>query len=340
MTDSSASDDVGMIFQRLIGERNSKTPRLFISFLDFLIIHQHQLYRQLLDFSISNATARTSRHVPPDDACQLTFVHIILSSSHFIDTSSSGKISKIPHLLSFTARNPSFPLDFSSTDQDVFYVERSSEGANPLRNNVPAVLNSTQLPGAMTRETTTISSAVSPEPQIVTKEPVYKELTITYGFGNQHPIVPHSLIGLHLPPNPFYALATMTVIQPDDEFSPQSPEPSNASPISTPPMTMSTIEGWETPQPTTDEKNYFEDVLRRVYWHISSSETFYCIEPRQLSKTSTPSSIAPLPQREKRKLSRGCLFLKERECRSTPARHAASSYQWGRHTNVHKKHKQ
>ena len=56
----------------------------------------------------------------------------------------------------------------STTDSDVFYVERSSTDGSPVRNNTPAVLNSTELTGAMERETITISSVASPEPQIVT----------------------------------------------------------------------------------------------------------------------------------------------------------------------------
>ena len=65
-----------------------------------------------------------------------------------------------------------------------------------------------------------------------------------YGFGNQQPIVPPSLNDLNLPPNPFNVLATIAVIRVDDEYSPQSPEPTIPSPISTPPMNVSTIEGW------------------------------------------------------------------------------------------------
>ena len=69
------------------------------------------------------------------------------------------------------------------------------------------------------------------------------EPTFPYAFGTQHPIVPPSLNDLNLPPNPFNVLATMAVIQQDQEDSPQSPELSDPSPISTPPMNLSTIEG-------------------------------------------------------------------------------------------------
>ena len=131
----------------------------------------------------------------------------------------------------------------SSTDSDVFYVEHSSPEKSPIRNNTPAILNSTQLLGAMEPEAITISTVTSPEPQIVTIESDSNEPTFPYALGTQHPIVPPSLNDLNLPPNPFNVLATMAVIQHDQEDSPQSPEPSDPSPISLPPMNLSTIEG-------------------------------------------------------------------------------------------------
>ena len=137
------------------------------------------------------------------------------------------------------------------------------------------VLNSTQLSGAMASETITISSVASPEPRINMIESDFNEPTIPNGCGNQHPIAPPSLNDLNLPPNPFNVLATMAVIQPAEEYSPQSTERSNRSPICTPPMNLSTIEGWETPHTTTDENTFYsEDEPGRVYWHISSSKTF------------------------------------------------------------------
>ena len=123
-----------------------------------------------------------------------------------------------------------FPVD-ASTDSDVFYVEHSSAERSPIRNNTPAVLNSTQLSGAMEPEAITISSVASPEPQIVTIESDSNEPTFPYAFGTQYPIVPPNLNDLNLPPNPFNVLATMAVNQQDQEDSPQSPEPSDPSPI-------------------------------------------------------------------------------------------------------------
>ena len=122
----------------------------------------------------------------------------------------------------------------SSTDSGVFYVEQSSAESRPIRNNTPAILNSTQLSGAMEPQAITISSVASPEPHIVTIESDSNKPTFPYAFGIQHPIVTPSLDDLNFPPNPFNVLATMTVIQQDQEDSPQSPEPSDPSPISTP----------------------------------------------------------------------------------------------------------
>ena len=63
--------------------------------------------------------------------------------------------------------SPLLFLDSSCTESDVFYVERSSEDVSPAPNNTPAVLNSTQLSGALASETITISSFNSLEQQIV-----------------------------------------------------------------------------------------------------------------------------------------------------------------------------
>ena len=135
-----------------------------------------------------------------------------------------------------------FSLD-STTDSDVFYVDRSLEEGSPIRNKTLAVLNSTELSGASEREKITISSVAFPESQIVMIDSDYNETTFPYGFGNQNPLIPPSLNYLNLPHNPFNVLATMAVNRSDEQYSPQSPEPSIPSPISTPPMHVSTIEG-------------------------------------------------------------------------------------------------
>ena len=154
-----------------------------------------------------------------------------------------------------------------STESDVFYVEQTSTEGSPIRINTPAILNSTEISAAMEREVTTISSVASTEPRIVTLDSDANDPTMPCGFGNQQPIVPPSLNDLNLPPNPFNVLATMAVIQADEHYSPQSPERSIPSPISTPPMNVSTIEGWDTTYTATDDNtfNSSENEPRRVY---------------------------------------------------------------------------
>ena len=203
-------------------------------------------------------------------------------------------------------------LDSSSTQSDVFYVEQSSVEGSPIRNNSPAILNSTELSGAMEKEVITISSVASPEPRIVTLDSDSNDPTIPYVSSSQQPIVPPSLNDLNLPPKPFNVLATMAVVRVDDANSPHSPEPSIPSPNSTPPMNVSTIEGWDTTHTTTDDaKVYTDDELRKVYWDISSSDTFDSNELRNVSVASSPSSTPPPPRRQKRKLSIGMSFPKK-----------------------------
>ena len=119
-----------------------------------------------------------------------------------------------------------------------------------------------------------ISFLASPEPQIVTIDSDSNEPTMPYGFGRQLPIIPPSLNDLNLPPNPFNILATMVVVNPtedghDENYSPQSPESSEPSLISTPPMNLSTIEEWETPHTTTDDNTFYSDDEPRwfIFYH-------------------------------------------------------------------------
>ena len=135
-------------------------------------------------------------------------------------------------------------------------MEPSSAGSSPIRNNTPAILNATQLSGATEPEAITISSVASSEPQILTIDSDSNEPTFPYAFGTQHPIVPPSLNDFNLPPNPFKVLATMAVIQQDQEESPQSPELSDPSPISTLLMKLSIIESWETLYATTGNNTF------------------------------------------------------------------------------------
>ena len=206
-------------------------------------------------------------------------------------------------------RNPS-P---NSTNSDVFYVEQLSPETSPIQNNTPVILNSTQLSEAMDPETITTSSVASPEPQLVTLDSDSNEPTFPYPFDAQHPIVPPSLINLNRPPNPFNVLATMAVIQQDQEQSPQSPEPSDLSPISTPPMNVSTIDDGDTTHTTTDDNTFYssDNDPRRVYWHLSADGTFESSEPRRVYPAGSPPSKPPPPPRRKRRLSIGMSFPKK-----------------------------
>ena len=135
-----------------------------------------------------------------------------------------------------------------------------------------------------------------------------------YGFGRQLPIVPPSLNDLNLPPNPFNILNTMAVVtQTDDDhdgYSPQSPEPSDPSPISTPHMNVSTFNSWETPHTTTDDNTFYSsDEPRRVYWTSPPDEAIDSEdEPRRRYVLSSPSP--PPPRKMKRKLEIGMSFRK------------------------------
>ena len=220
----------------------------------------------------------------------------------------------------------------SSTDSDVFYVEHSSAESSPIRNNTPAILNSTELSGAIEREAITIPSFAFPEPQLITIDSDSNEPTFPYAFGAQHPIVPPSLNDFNLPPNPFNVLATMAVNQQDQEDSPQSREPSDPSPISTPPMNLSTIESWETPHTTTDDNTFYssESEPTRVYWDFHLTP---------MNPDESPLLRAHPPHRRLHHDKRedwawGCLFLERGECRSTSAGHVANPVQTERHPNA------
>ena len=196
--------------------------------------------------SVSRLTARADSLSVISSLLKVTL--LILATLNGFKNFAQSQVSKMMY------RN--FSLD-ASTDSDVFYVEHSSAESSPIINNTPVILNSTRLSGAMEKEAITISSVASPEPQIVTIDSDSNEPTFPYRFGHQNPIVPPSLNDLNLPPNPFKVLATMAVFRQDEEGSPQSPEASDPSPISTPPMNVSTIEGWETPHTTTDDNTFY-----------------------------------------------------------------------------------
>ena len=188
----------------------------------------------------------------------------------------------------------------NSEDSDVFFVEQISNEPSPQRNNSPKILNSTEISYTHTARMPSVSSVASPEPQIITLNDDSNEPTIPYGFGRQLPNIPPSLNDLNLPPNPFNILVTMAVVNHAgdgnyDNYSPhpQSPEPYELSPISTPPMNVSTFDSWETCHTTTGDNTFYsDDEPRRIYF---------------LPSTPTPP---PSPRQLKRKLSLGMSFPK------------------------------
>ena len=188
-------------------------------------------------------------------------------------------------------------LSLKSTDSDVFYVEQSSNDQSIPRHNTPIVLSSTEISGDETREMISISSIASPEPQIVTIDDNSNEPMMPYGFGRQLPIIPPSLNDLNVAPNPFNILATMAVANNteeanDDNYSPQSPEPSELSPISTPPMNVSAFNSWDTSYTTTNDNTFYSsDEPRGIYFF-----------------PPTPSPPPSPPRKMKRRFSLGMSF--------------------------------
>ena len=187
-----------------------------------------------------------------------------------------------------------FSID--SADSDVFFVEQLSNEPSRQQHNCPNILNSTELSETHTTMMPSVSSIASPEPETVTPNDDSNESTMPYGFGRPLPIVLTSLNDINLSPNPFNIVATMAVInqEHDDIYSPQSPQPSEASSISTPLMNVSKLDSWETSHKMTDDNTFY------------SSD-----EPRRISflPSSPPSPPSP-PRKMKRKLEMGMSFPK------------------------------
>ena len=191
-------------------------------------------------------------------------------------------------------------ISLDSTDSDVFYVQQISNEPSPQRNNSPDILNSTERSEHHATKMPSISTIASPQPYIFTINDNSNEPTIAYGFERQLPIVPRSLNDLNLPPNPFNVLATIAIATNtgdaiDDNYSPQSPEPSEPSPKLTPPMNVSDFNSWETSYTTTDNDTFYSgDELRRLYF----------LRP-------SPASPPSPPRKLKIRLSLGMSFPKE-----------------------------
>ena len=208
-------------------------------------------------------------------------------------------------------------ISLDSTNSDVFYVEQISNEPSPRRNNSLDILNSTEQSEHQAVRMPSVSTIASPQPYIFTINDDSNEPTIPYGFGQQLPIVPPSLNDLNLPPNFFNILATMTIATNtggtnDDNFSPQSPEPSDLSSISTPPMNVSAFRSWERSYTSTDDKTFYTiDEPRRVYWDLSSDDDFGPSDRRNPSVASSPGVNSPPPRAQKRRLSLGMSFPKD-----------------------------
>ena len=249
--------------------------------------------------------AGTSNEIPlQGSAHALPAVLIILPFSFF-------DISYLLHQLIILISKMTSNISMASDNSDVFYVEQSSIELSPQRNNTPNILISTEISEQHTARMPSISSKASPEPRIFTIVDDSNEATMPYGFGRQLPIIPPSLNDLNLPPNLFNILNTMAVVTQtqdnNEQYSPESPELSLPSPISTPPMNVSAYNSWETPHTTTDDNTFYsEDEPRRVYWTSPLGETFESEdEPRRVYVLSpSPSPQPSPPRRQKRKLSR------------------------------------
>ena len=288
--------------------------QVFLKFRDSIIeICSHLInFNCTLDFLLSlmqSNDAGTSNEIPLQESAPALPAILITLPFSFFD------ISYPLHQFSILISKMTSNISMTSDDSDVFYVEKSSSEFSPRRHNTPNILNSTEISEQYTARVPSILSIASPKPRIFTIDDDSKEPTMPYGFGRQLPIVPPSLNDLNLPPNFFNILNAMAIMTQtrdnNEQYSPESPEPSLPSPISTPPMNVSTYNSWETPHTTTDGNTFYsEGEPRRVYWTSPLGERFESEdEPRRIYVLSPSPSPQPSPPRsQKRKLSLGMSF--------------------------------
>ena len=190
------------------------------------------------------------------------------------------------------------PIFLESNDSDIFYLEQPSNEPSPPKLNPTIVINLTETSGKNTRELIALKPIASLGPQISTVDFDSNEPTRPYGFRWQIPIIQPSLNNLNLQPSPFNILATMTVVQNNltqhyNTHNPQSPEPSEPSHLSTPPMNVSTINGWETPHTTTGCNTFYSEDEPRRAWCISPLEETFPSEGVPKHIFLLPSSHSP-----------------------------------------------
>ena len=150
-------------------------------------------------------------------------------------------------------------------------------------------------------------------------------LHFPYRFGNEHLIVPPNLNDLNLPRNPFNVLATMAMNRQDQLYSHQLPEPSDPSPIFTPPMNLSSIDGWETPHTTTDDNTFYsEGEPRGSYEIILPMKLLTPLSPDKFLSFQVHPTHCCLLEEKSENWAWRCLFLNKGECQSTAARQAVS----------------
>ena len=261
---------------------------------------------------MQSSGAGTSKEIPLQEIGRLLSA-ILITLPFFIFRYQLLASSIYTISINIMSSNISVVSDYS----DVFYVEQSSAESSPQRHNTPNILNSTELSEQYNVRMPSVSSIASTEPRTFTINDNSNEPTMPYGFGRQLPVIPPSLNDLNLPPNPFNILATMAVVHQtqnthDDNYSPQSPEPSELSSISTPPMNVSAHNSWETSYTTTDDNTFYtSDEPRRVYWDLSSDDDLGSSVPRNPSVASSPCVTPPPPRAQKRKISLAMSFPKD-----------------------------
>ena len=161
-------------------------------------------------------------------------------------------------------------ISLDSTDSDVFYVEQISNESSPQRNNSQDIHNSTERSEHHAMRMPSISTITSPSPTFSRSTTTLMSQPYHTVLGGSSWSFPPSLNDLNLPPNPFNILVTMAVVHPirntqDDNDSPQSPDPSELSSISTPPMNVSAFNSCETSYTSTDDNTFYtSDEPRRV----------------------------------------------------------------------------